>query len=61
MARTKSLNIVVTYGNTGYVVDDLGQNKSPRFELYHVPTKTIVKKSGYPPDFDSFMKKIWNR
>ena len=61
MARTKQLKIIVTYGDTGYVVNDLGQNKSPRFELYHITTKKSIKKSNNPLDFDEYMDKIWRK
>lgn len=61
MPRTKSLNIVITYGATGYIVNDLGLNKSPRFELYHIPTKKSIKKSNNPLDFDEYMNKIWQK
>lgn len=46
MPRVKNLNIITTYGETGYVINDLGQNKSPRFELYHIPSKKSIKKSN---------------
>lgn len=61
MPRTKSLNIVVTYGATGYIVNDFGPDKSPRFELYHIPTKKSIKKSNNPYDFDEYMNKIWRK
>lgn len=61
MPRTKNLNIVVTYEGTGYVVNDFGENKSPRFELYHIPTKKSIKKSNNPCDFDDYMWKIWEK
>ena len=61
MPRAKNLNIVVTYGETGYVINDLGQNKSPRFELYHIPTKKSIKKSDNPWDFDNYILKIWEK
>ena len=61
MARTKNLNIVVAYGNTGYVINDFGQDKSPRFELYHIPDKKSIKKSDNPRDFDEYMTKIWQK
>lgn len=61
MARTKNLNIVVAYGDTGYVVNDFGSNKSPRFELYHVLTKKSIKKSNNPLDFDEILWKIWEK
>ena len=61
MPRTKNLNIVVTYEGTGYVVNDFGIGKSPRFELYHIPTKKSIKKSNDPYDFDDYMWKIWKK
>lgn len=61
MARTKNLNIVVTYGNTGYVINDFGPDKSPRFELYHIYDKKSIKKSNNPYDFDEYMVKIWKK
>lgn len=59
MARTKSLNLKVRYGKSGYVVNDLGENKSSRFELYHVDTKTVKAKSNNPYEFDDYILKIW--
>ncbi len=61
VARTKTLNIVLTYGETGYVANDLGLIKSPRFELYHIPTKKSIQKSDNPLDFYKFIEKIWER
>ena len=61
MARTKNLNIVVAYGNTGYVINDFGQDKSPRFELYHIPDKKSIKKSDNPRDLDEYMTKVWQK
>ena len=61
VARTKNLNIVVVYGETGYVVNDLGQDKSPRFELYHIPTKKSIQRSDNPLNFYKFIEKIWER
>ncbi len=61
MPRTKNLNIVVTYEGTGYVVNDFGIGKSPRFELYHIPTKKSIKKSNDPYDFDDYMWKVWKK
>lgn len=61
MARTKNLNIVVTYGDTKYVVNDFGPDKSPRFELYHIYDKKSIKKSDNPWDFDDYMLKIWEK
>lgn len=61
MARTKNLNIVVTYGDTGYVINDFGPDKSPRFELYHIYDKKSIKKSNNPYDFDKYMAKVWQK
>ena len=61
MPRVKNLNILVTYGETGYIINDLGQDKSLRFELYHIPTKKSIKKSNNPLDFDEYMNKIWRK
>lgn len=61
MPRVKNLNIVVTYGETGYIINDLGPDKSPRFELYHIYDKKSIKKSNNPYDFDEYMVKVWQR
>lgn len=61
MARTKNLNIVVTYGDTGYMINDFGPDKSPRFELYHIYDKKSIKKSNNPYDFDEYMVKVWQK
>ena len=61
MARTKNLNIVVTYGDIGYVINDFGPDKSPRFELYHIYDKKSIKKSNNPYDFDEYMVKVWQK
>jgi len=57
MARTKSLHIVVKYIGTDWVVNDLGEGKKPRFELYNTKTKTVAKKSNKPLEFDDFVYK----
>lgn len=61
MPRVKNLNIVTTYGKTGYIINDLGPDKSPRFELYHIPDKKSIKKSNNPIDFDEYMAKVWQK
>lgn len=61
MPRTKSLNAVVTYTGTDYIINDLGVDKPPRFELYNTATKTVTQKSNNPMDFDEFMKKVWKK
>ena len=54
MARTKQLNIVVSYAGTPYVVNDLG-DKIPRFELYDTITHSVKFKSNNPMDFDKII------
>lgn len=57
MARTKQLNLVVRFSGTPYVINDLGHNKSPRFELYNEATKAVEAKSDNPRDFDNIVWK----
>lgn len=57
MARTKQLNLVVRFGGTSYVINDLGFGKSPRFELYNETTKTVEAKTDNPRDFDNIVWK----
>lgn len=61
MPKTKKLNIVVTFEGTDYVINDLGEGKSQRFELYNAAEKKTIKKSNNPYDFDDFMWKVWNK
>lgn len=61
MPKIKNLNIVVTYGETGYIINDFGPDKSPRFELYHIYDKKSIKKSNNPYDFDEYMMKVWQK
>lgn len=39
----------------------MGPDKSPRFELYHIPDKKSIKKSNNPIDFDDCLLKIWEK
>ena len=55
MARTKQLNIAVTYTGTPYIVNDLGEGKSPRFELYDTRAHSAKSKSNNPLDFHKFI------
>ena len=59
MARTKELNIVVQYGDTGWVVNDRGQSGSPRFELYNTKTRETLEKVNDPMKFDRHIKKMF--
>lgn len=56
MPRTKKLNLILNYADSGYYVNDLGLLKSPRFELYFAPDKKVIMKSDNPLDFE---KKVW--
>ena len=56
-AKTKQLNIVVTFMGTPYVINDLGFGKTPRFELYNETTKTVEAKADNPRDFDNIVWK----
>lgn len=55
MARTKQVNTILTYVGTPYVVNDLGEAKSPRFELYNTEAHSVKLKSNNPLDFDKFI------
>lgn len=55
MARTKQLNVKVIYTGTPYIINDLGESKSPRFELYNVETHSVESKSINPLDFDKIV------
>ena len=59
MPRTKSLNIVVQFGHTNLVVNDLGLGHDPRYELYDTAEKKTIRKSDNPLDFDDYVEKIW--
>lgn len=61
MARTKELNIVVQYGNTGWVVNDKGQSVSPRFELYNTKTRETLDKGNDPTKFDKHIKEMFQK
>lgn len=61
MPRTKTLNYVVAYGNTGYHINDLGETKSPRFELYYEPEAKVIFKTNNPIECNEWMKKnVWS-
>ena len=55
MARTKQLNAVLTYIGTPYVINDLGEAKTPRFELYNTETHSVKLKANNPLDFDKII------
>lgn len=55
MPRQKKLNIKVKYGGTTLCINDLGEQASPRFELYDTALKKVIKKSNNPLDFDEYV------
>lgn len=57
MARTKQLNVVMTYVNTSLVINDKGRGTNPRFELYDTAAKEVKAKSNNPIDFDEIVRK----
>lgn len=62
MPRVKSLNLIIEYIGTDCFVNDVGEAKSPRFELYNQKDKKVIMKSNDPRDFDSWVKKhFWNK
>ena len=62
MAGKRAVIKILTYGDGEYQVNDLGESKSPRFELYCNSLKKAVKKSNNPLDFDLYMEKhVWNK
>lgn len=58
MPRIKKINAVVQYGNTGWIVNDCGNEQ---FELYNISTKQILAKSNNPLDFDKHIDKIFGK
>lgn len=60
MSRTKNLTVVVRYARTNLIINDLGEYKSPRYELYDTVKKQSIKKSDDPLVFDDYVIKIWN-
>ena len=58
MPRTKKINAVVQYGNTGWIINDCGNEQ---FELYNIDTKQILAKSDNPLDFDKHIDKIFGK
>ncbi len=59
MPRIKKLNLILHYGKTPYHINDLGEGKSPRFELYNTETKSVESKSNNPLVFHEYMDKIY--
>lgn len=58
MPRTKKINAVVQYGDTGWIINNCGNE---HFELYNTNTKQILAKSNNPLDFDKHIDKIFGK
>ena len=58
MSRTKKINAVVQYGDTGWIINDCGNEQ---FELYNISTKQILAKSNNPLDFDKHIDEIFGK
>ena len=58
MLRTKKINAVVQYGDTGWIINDCDNGQ---FELYNTSTKQILAKSNNPLDFDKHIDKIFDK
>lgn len=58
MPRTKKINAVVQYGDTGWIINNCGNG---HFELYNTSTKQILAKSNNPLDFDKHIDKIFGK
>ena len=58
MPRTKKINAVVQYGDTGWIINDCSNEQ---FELYNTITKHILEKSNNPLDFDKHIDKIFGK
>lgn len=57
MARKKLTRVVLEYVGTPYIVEDCGENESPRFLLKNTKNNKIEMKSDNPLDFDKFVYK----
>ena len=58
MPRTKKINAIVQYGDTGWIINDCGNEQ---FELYNISTNQILAKSNNPLDFDKHIDKIFGK
>lgn len=58
MPKTKKINAIVEYGDTGWVVNDCYNGQ---FELYNTSTKQILAKGNNPLDFDKHIDKIFGK
>ena len=58
MTRTKKINAIVQYGDTGLIINDCDNGQ---FELYNTSTNQILAKSNNPLDFDKHIDKIFGK
>ena len=58
MPRTKKINAIVQYGDTGWIINDCGNGQ---FELYNTGIKQILAKSNNPLDFDKHIDNIFGK
>ena len=58
MPRTKKINTVVQYGDTGWIINDCGNGQ---YNRYHTSTKQILAKSNNPLNFDKYIDKIFGK
>ena len=58
MPRTKKINAIVKYGDTGWIINNCDNGQ---FELYNISTKQILAKSNNPLDFDKRIDKIFGK
>ena len=58
MPRTKKINAVVQYSDTGWIINDCDNGQ---FELYNTSTKQILAKSNNLLDFDKHIDNIFGK
>ena len=58
MPRTKKINAVVQYGDTGWIITNF---RKGQFELDKTSTKPSLAKSNNPLDFDKHIDKIFDK
>ena len=58
MPKTKKINAIVQYGDTGWIVNDCDNGQ---FELCNTNTKQILAKGNNPLDFDKHIDKIFGK
>lgn len=58
MPRTRKINDIFQYGDTGWIINDCGNGQ---FELYNTSIKQILAKGNNPLDFDKHIDKIFGK